>query len=134
MKPENESHRINRTFRFALQTVGLVSLALGFAGAFLPLLPTTPFILLSAWCFAKSSPRWNAYIHSHSEFGPLLRNWRNQRSVSLRHKIAAALMVSVSIVTLLLSDRPVELKWGLSLGLSLIFVLLVFTKTSKPQK
>jgi len=124
---------MNRSLRFALQTIGLISLGLGFAGAFLPLLPTTPFILLSAWCFAKSSPRWNAYIHSHSEFGPLLRNWRDERSVSLRHKIVAGLMVTVSIVTLLLSDRPDELKWGLSIGLSFIFLLLIFTKTSKTR-
>ena len=132
MSSDDKSRKLNRPLSFALKTVGLISLALGFAGAFLPLLPTTPFILLSAWCFAKSSPRWNAYIHSHSEFGPLLRNWRDQRSVAVRHKVAAAIMVSVSIATLLLSDRSAELKYGLSLGLSVILVLLVFTKTSKP--
>lgn len=117
--------------KIILQTVGFVSLALGFAGAFLPLLPTTPFILLSAWCFAKSSPRWHDYIHTHPEFGPLLRNWLTDRSVSIRHKIVAGAMTMISIAGINLSSRPTELKLGLSLGLSLIFVFLLLTKTSK---
>ncbi len=124
----------NRTARILLQALGFISLALGFAGAVLPLLPTTPFILLSAWCFAKSSPRWHAYVKNHSEFGPLLTNWKNNRSISKRHKIVAASMVIVSIVGIMLSDRPWLLKGGLSIGLSLILIALLFVKTaSRPH-
>lgn len=124
----------NRTARILLQTLGFVSLALGFAGAVLPLLPTTPFILLSAWCFAKSSPRWHAYVKNHREFGPLLTNWKNNRSISLRHKIVAASMVIVSICGILLTERPWALKVGLSIGLSFILIGLLFVKTaSRPQ-
>lgn len=124
----------NPTARILLQTLGLISLALGFAGAFLPLLPTTPFILLSAWCFAKSSPRWLAYVKNHKEFGPLLTNWKNNRSISKRHKILAASMVFISIVGILVTDRPWLLKGSLSIGLSFIFVGLLLAKTaSRPE-
>lgn len=122
---------MNSSVRLFLQILGFTSLALGFAGAFLPVLPTTPFILLSAWCFAKSSPKWNAYLHNHREFGPLIGNWQRDRSVAMKHKMTATVMIAISVTGIWLSDRPFGFKTGLSIGLGVIWFALMLTKTAK---
>lgn len=121
---------MNHVTRYFLLGVGFVSLGLGFAGLFLPLLPTTPFILLSGWCFAKGSEKWNYWIRTHREFGPLIENWHRDRSISRKHKIVASLTLSASIVFTLTSNIPETIRFGITLGLSTIFAFLYFTKTS----
>lgn len=75
--------------------LGLVSVACGIAGIVLPLVPTTPFMLLAAFCFARSSPRLEAWLLSHPTFGPMIRNWQRHGSIDRRAKrIALALMVA----------------------------------------
>jgi len=75
---------------------GLLSVLLGFIGIFLPLLPTTPFILLAAFCFSKGSPRCERWLLQHSRFGPMTREWRARRAVPLRAKQIATAMMAVS--------------------------------------
>ena len=62
--------------RWLLVTLALVSLLLGLIGLFLPVLPTVPFILLSAWAATRSSPRLLAWLERHSAFEPMLIEWR----------------------------------------------------------
>ncbi len=76
-----------------LSFLGIVSLALGIAGIFLPLLPTTPFLLLSAWLFVRSSPRLYAWLTNHPRLGPYIRNFRE----NLRVKIVSVTMVWLTI-------------------------------------
>jgi uncharacterized membrane protein YbaN (DUF454 family) len=59
---------------------GALALATGVVGIFLPLLPTTPFVLLAAFCFARGSPRWEAWLLAHPRFGPLVRDWRERHA------------------------------------------------------
>lgn len=68
---------------------GLAFTALGIVGAFLPLLPTTVFLILAAGCFARSSPRLEAWILNHRQFGPLVRNWREHGVIPPRAKVLA---------------------------------------------
>lgn len=77
---------------------GGFSLLLGVIGIFLPLLPTTPFVLLAAFCFSKGSARCEAWMLSHRHLGPLIRDWRATRAVPLRAKQIASLMMAVSSV------------------------------------
>ncbi len=87
--------------RFFWITLGLAALGLGTAGLVLPLLPTTPFMLLAAACFAKSSPRLHDWLVGHRIFGPAIRDWRDYRAISPKAKrmalaaMAAALGLSV---------------------------------------
>lgn len=75
--------------------VGVLSFALGFIGAFLPVLPTTPFILLAAYCFSKSSERLHQYLLNSSLFGQVIRDWESGRVIRLRPKIMATAMMSL---------------------------------------
>lgn len=74
---------------------GWTSLALGIIGIFLPLLPTTPFILVAAWCFSLGSPRCEAWLLDHKHFGPMVREWRQYRAVPLRAKQLAWVMMGI---------------------------------------
>ena len=84
-----------RALWFAL---GGANLALGVLGALLPLLPTTPFIILAAFCFAKCSPALHARLLRSPTFGPAIRNWRERRAISKRGKIASVAAMSASLI------------------------------------
>ena len=76
--------------------LGAFFLLLGAAGVILPLLPTTPFVLLAAGCFARSSPRLHRWLLDSALFGPVLRDWENKHCVSCRVKrFAIGMMVLV---------------------------------------
>lgn len=77
---------------------GSLSLALGIAGIFLPLLPTTPFVLLAAFCFSRGSERIENWMLEHPRFGPAVRDWRARRAVPRRAKQLATLMMALGSV------------------------------------
>src|SRR5690606_20407002 len=68
---------------------GLMSVALGAVGAFVPVLQTVPFLLLAAFCFARSNPAWVSRLLAHPRWGPQIRDWRERRAISRKAKIAA---------------------------------------------
>jgi uncharacterized membrane protein YbaN (DUF454 family) len=76
--------------------LGYGSLALAVIGIFLPVLPTTPFVLLAAWFFARSNPALAERLYTHPRFGHLLTTWRDQRAIPWRAKITALSMLAVS--------------------------------------
>lgn len=75
---------------------GTVALLVAVAGIFLPLIPTTPFVLLAAGCFSKGSPRLEAWLLAHPRLGPPLRRWREHRAVPRRAKLAASATMAAS--------------------------------------
>jgi len=74
---------------------GVCSLSAGIVGIFVPLLPTTPFVLLAAFCFSRGSARWERWLLQHPRFGPLVRDWRAYRAIPLRAKQLATLMMAL---------------------------------------
>ena len=76
---------------------GLAALALGVAGIFLPVLPTTPLVLLAAACFARSYRPFHEWMLAHRLFGPLLREWHEHRSIPYRTKLFAIGMMAVTL-------------------------------------
>lgn len=80
-----------------LLALGAAFVALAGLGVLLPLLPTTPFLLLAAWCFARSEPRLLGWLHRSPLFGPLLRDWERERGVRLHVKISAIAMVALAV-------------------------------------
>ncbi len=79
----------SRTLRLFYRTLGFCFVGLGILGIFLPLLPTTPFLLLAAGCFSRSSERCYRWLYTSRVFGPLIRDWEKNRSVSLLTKSIA---------------------------------------------
>jgi len=83
--------------RWVLLVVGLFAVALGVIGAFVPVLPTTPFLLIGAACFARASPRLHRRMHRSKTFGPTLAEWHQHRAIPWRTKRYALVLMSVSI-------------------------------------
>ncbi|WP_084545465.1 YbaN family protein [Cupriavidus malaysiensis] len=98
----------SRAVRALWVTLGLLSLALGVIGIFLPLLPTTPFVLLAAGCFARGSARFHRWLLAHPRFGPLVYDWQVHRSIPRRAKCLALSMMWLSMGTTawLMRARP----------------------------
>ena len=82
--------------RIFLTIAGILSLAAGVVGIFLPLLPTTPFILLAAFCFARSSERLHQWLLNHPKLGLMLSNWEQHRGMEAKHKKRAILLTLAS--------------------------------------
>lgn len=75
--------------RLVWLALGLLAVGLGVLGIFLPLLPTTPFMILAAACFARSSDRLHGWLLRHRLFGPMIVNWRQHRAIPRRAKYAS---------------------------------------------
>ncbi|MEO0882149.1 MAG: YbaN family protein [Pseudomonadota bacterium] len=113
--------------------IGLAALGLGALGVVLPLLPTTPFILLAAFAFARSSDRLHAWLLRHKIFGPLIRNWNENGSIGRKAKILSAVsMVAVFGLSVALQVPPIVLIiQAVVLSLAALFVL---TRPAPPQQ
>lgn len=83
--------------RVLFNILGTVSLGLGVLGIFLPLLPTTPFLLLAAFCYVRGSPRMHHWLLSHRMLGPYIRDFQSGRGIPLRTKIIALTLMWLSL-------------------------------------
>lgn len=93
--------------RYLLVTCALFFLVIGIIGIFLPLLPTTPFILLASACYARSSVRFYNWLMNHPRLGPPLRDWKVRGSISRKNKIIAVSMIAIMIIPTIIFWIPV---------------------------
>ncbi len=75
--------------------LGFLLVGLATLGLALPGLPTTPFVLLAAWCFSKTSKKWHAWLMANPAFGPLLKNWEERHCIARGTKTLALVMVTL---------------------------------------
>lgn len=98
--------------RAGFLALGSLMLALGVIGVFLPIMPTTIFLILAAWCFGRSSPRLEAWMLYHPRFGPPLRQWREHGAVPLRAKLMAVCGMTLGYVLFWFGSQPELLTAG----------------------
>ena len=79
--------------RLLILSIGWISLILGVIGIVLPLLPTTPFILLSAWCFSQSSKRFHLWLKQHKFFGPIIEDWQSDKGIPKKSRNRAIIFM-----------------------------------------
>ena len=106
---------------------------LGGIGVILPVLPTTPFMLLALWCFSKSSDRFHNWLYNHRFFGPPLQQWEENRVIPLPAKV-----MSVTVMTLSFSYLTFFRETPLAILLPTALLMLygawfILTKPSRPQ-
>jgi uncharacterized membrane protein YbaN (DUF454 family) len=113
---------------------GFVFLGLGALGIVLPLLPTTPFVLLSAACFARSSERWHRWLLANETFGPMIRNWEDNRCISCRVKsigILTMVLVGGYSIFFAVESNGLKIAGGVLMLTGLSFILLIKTCKEK---
>ncbi len=98
--------------RWLYAAAGLVAVALGAIGIVLPLLPTTPLVLLAGFCFARSSPRMHRWLLDHRLFGPMLRDWHANGAIRPRAKALATVLLLGVMATSLALARPAWWVWA----------------------
>ncbi|MEH3104268.1 MAG: YbaN family protein [Sphingomonas phyllosphaerae] len=98
--------RLHAAARYGWLALGFFFIALGVIGALLPLMPTTIFLILAAGCFARSSPRLEAWLLDHPRFGTTLRAWRRDRAIPRRAKLLACTGIAAGYMIFLATAQP----------------------------
>ncbi|WP_025899193.1 YbaN family protein [Sneathiella glossodoripedis] len=97
----------SKTKKIILMAIGWLFVLIGAIGVVVPVLPTTPFLLISLWAFSQSSDRFHAWLYNHRFFGPPLRDWEAHGIIPLRAKtIALATMAISAILVITLTQTP----------------------------
>lgn len=120
----------SRIVRFLLIFVGTVCVALGIIGIFIPGLPTTPFLLAAAACYAKASERFYNWLMNNRYFGSFIRDWRIHKAIPLRAKIIA---ISTIVVTMALSAFFLPVL-GVRIGMAIIGIAVIAYLLRFPTK
>ncbi len=120
-----------------LMTIGIISVGLGTAGIFLPLLPTTPFLLLAAACFIRSSERLYQWLIHNRWFGSYIRNYQEHRALPLRAKVTALILLWTTMtysVFFLVTHEVLQVLLLLIAAIVMIYLLRLRTMPRKTEK
>lgn len=109
--------------------LGAVMVVLGTAGILLPLLPTTPFLLLAAYLFSKSSRRWHDWLLNHKHLGSYIDAWRNKTGLTVTHKLRLGISFTVVMAISIYFAPMVTIKCFLALGWAFWTTMLLRQRT-----
>ena len=125
---------VNNTVRVLLIASGTLCVALGILGIFVPVLPTTPFLLLAAFCYARSSERFHRWLLGNHWFGQYIKNYQQGRGIPLRDKILTLIVLWLTLSFTVLVAAPA---WWVKLTLLAVGIgvtaHLLQIKTFKPE-
>ena len=112
--------------------MGGIAFGIGVVGVVVPLLPTTPFLILAAYCFSRGSRRLHAWLIDHRTFGPPIRDWREHRAISRKAKFSAMVAVVLIFSLSIFLQAPL---WALALqGIVLAGVAVFLLTRPTPPK
>lgn len=117
--------------RIIYLSIGFVFLGLGFIGAFLPGMPTTIMVIISAWAFSKSSKKFESWILNHKVFGPLVKDWRKYKGLSRRAKKRAISLILITFSTTAFLVFPITIDI-LFLSFGIILCLYLGSRPEPP--
>jgi uncharacterized protein len=117
--------------RWLLLALAVLSLALAVIGAFLPIMPTVPFLILAAWAAARSSPRLSHWLETHSWIGPLILDWRRGGVIRRGAKWMATIAMAGGCVSMTIFVRP---GWvaAIAIGVLVIVALWIWQRPEAP--
>jgi len=110
--------------RLLWRLLALVFVALGLIGAFLPVLPTVPFLLAAAWAAGHGWPALERWLLEHPRYGEYIRRWQERGAVPRRAKWAATVMMTFSALLLLATGAPIAVKIGAPLFMAAVAIWL----------
>lgn len=119
----------SRALRAGWLLLGFLCVGIGFVGVFVPLLPTTIFMILGAGCFARSSPRLEAWLLNHPRFGPALVAWRAEAAIPRRAKRAACIGIAIGYALFWIGARPT---WWLGLAVAVMMAACAAWIVTRP--
>jgi uncharacterized membrane protein YbaN (DUF454 family) len=120
----------NKWARGLYFTGGIILTGIGIIGAFLPLLPTTIFLIMAAWCFSRSSPRFEAWLLNHRQFGPPLRAWRSSGAIPRRAKYLAFTGMATGYAIFYVSATP---RWPTALAVAVVMLASALYVGTRPD-
>ncbi len=117
--------------KYFYSCVGCVAVTLGVIGLFLPLMPTTCFLIVAVWAFSKSNPEISQRILNHPKFGPTIKNWMEHKSIDrkIKCKISTSIVIGFSITLLITNSSLIISAFLISGMLSLLFYI-----NSRPER
>lgn len=116
--------------RQAYLIIGCLMVAIGAIGVFLPLLPTTPFLLVAAACFARSSPRLEAWLLAHPRFGPFLSAWRQRGAIPRSGKLLSSAGMALGYYAFWRGSSPGPVT---AIIVAIVFILISAYVWSRPE-
>ena len=117
--------------KIILTILGLIFLALGAIGVALPVLPTTPFVLLAALCFSAGNSRLAAWLQNNRIFGPFIENYRTKQGISIKHKVSSIIFVWIGLGISIHMTRNMWMAIGLCVVGIAVTVHLLLIKTKR---
>ena len=116
--------------KLILLIVGWLCVGLGFVGIFIPGIPTTIFLIIALWAFARSSKKFHAWLLNHQRFGPILRNWESHKVVPIKAKIV---MVILQILVVIMVQYTFNSLF-VTVALLIVLILVAWYVISLPSK
>ena len=120
----------NRFAKPFFLVLGWVCVLLGLLGIALPLLPTTPFLIVAVWAFSRASPELAERIRNHPKAGPYIRDWQDHGVIPLKAKVLATLMMSATAVALFIFATPVWIP-AVAAGVMAVVGIYIWTRPSR---
>lgn len=116
--------------KFFWITLGWIALVLGIIGAFLPLLPTTPFLLLAAWSFSQGSEKLHLWIMTHPKLSPPIIDWQENRAIQRSTKVTATFtMLAMIGLTALFASQLAIPSWAVIIQAVILTIVAAFLWT-----